>query len=634
MAKKKKNKEQKRFIIVNEKVTFIIMTAVIALTIGILYGGTTEYKYVFCDDNIFCLDFYQFNKEASNIPVAFEQTVGVSYYRPFLIFSFMMDAQRGGIDPVYYRTTNIILHILGSILVLAFFLRLGYERITSFLFSMLFAVHPIIAPSATWISGRNDSLLAVLLLSSFLCYSYFRDGTPQKWLYYGGHIILFFIALFTKEIAAMFPLILLAETLLVRNGKFITKDNIILASGYAVAGLIWHLMRMAAITAANNPDDFGLEPFFINLPTIPAMLGKMLLPVNMIALSTFEMFSIITGFVVLAALIGGSFFIKEADKSRILFGTIWFTLLLVPSFFIRLDRVEDFFDYAEHRAFLPMIGILIIVLELLKGIKIDFKKSSTIGVIAVIVLAFAIRSYAYTNAFKDRTTFWQHMVDLYPYKARGYLDLGKAYFEKKEYKTAEKLYQKGLEINPDNPSFYIDLSALNLAMSQFALAEKFAKQALEITQEDAVAWYNLSKSYIGRQMLDQSLEPLHKAAQLKKHPTWFFELAQVYYTREQYDKAEAIYEEVREFDPNSPILLANLGSVYVVTGREKKAVEYWNKALSLNSRFQEAYINMIRYYIGQKDADSILRIIRTMQANNVLLPQNLANELRQIGLNW
>ena len=206
-------------------------------------------------------------------------------------------------------------------------------------------------------------------------------------------------------------------------------------------GLTWFLSRNAAVSKLHSPDEIGFSALIENFNTIPALVGKIILPVKMIALSSFESFSIITGWIVIAAIIFVIYKVykklqsdnKEVqdDKERkgliffkmynIIFGLLWFALFLFPTLFIRIIYVEDFFDYAEHRAYLPMIGIILIIAQTLIIYKVKIKKPLVLAIFALIFIGFTYKSYTYKSAFVDRMAFWGHMTEMYPDKPRGAL---------------------------------------------------------------------------------------------------------------------------------------------------------------------------------------------------------------------
>ncbi|MBI5325057.1 MAG: hypothetical protein HZB41_07280, partial [Ignavibacteriae bacterium] len=433
------------------KVFIVAGSALLIIIAGfILYNNVLKYNLVFCDDNIFVNNFYGFNSDINNIKTSFEKTVGTTYYRPMLNVSFILDAVRGGMEPWVYHQTNLIFHLLASCLVFLLLIKLKYPLIPSIFFGFFILIHPILTPSAAWISGRNDSMITIFVALSFILFLFYIEANTQwKMILLPLHLLFFAASIYTKEIAFVFPAVCIAFVFFFRKEKNLFRTKYIIAgTGWLVVGFIWFFMRLKAIENVKNPDEIGLNPILKNLPTLPAMVGKIFLPVKMIALSSFELFSIITGIIVIILITVYLIKSKKLDKNKAFFGVIWFALFLLPTFLVRIIYVDDFFDYAEHRAFLPMLGIIIILIEILKDLKVDFKKPAFLVPAFVILITLGVRSYVYAENFENRKTFWSHMTDIYPLKPRGYLDLGKAYFAENDLKTAEAMYTRGIELNP------------------------------------------------------------------------------------------------------------------------------------------------------------------------------------------
>ena len=107
----------------------IFLFSIIILATGIsVYISTVSFDYVYCDDHVFVLDNYAFNSDLSNVLTSFKKTLGTSFYRPILTISYIINANIGGRDPNIYHITNVIIHLLGSLLVFFTLLRLGYSH--------------------------------------------------------------------------------------------------------------------------------------------------------------------------------------------------------------------------------------------------------------------------------------------------------------------------------------------------------------------------------------------------------------------------------------------------------------------------------------------------------------------------
>ena len=140
----------------------------------ILYGQTITFDYTYLDDHELILGRLEQLGHPDQIAKAFTEdafhTPGSKayYYRPILTVSFVADRIIGGGSFAMFHVTNIILHILASGLLFLLLAEMGYDRLKSFLFTLIFVVHPVLVHAVAWVPGRNDTLLAVFVFASFL----------------------------------------------------------------------------------------------------------------------------------------------------------------------------------------------------------------------------------------------------------------------------------------------------------------------------------------------------------------------------------------------------------------------------------------------------------------------------------
>lgn len=612
--------------------------AFVILAVGFfLYSRVLEFDLVFCDDNIFVLDNQFYNQDLNNIANSFKQSIGTSYYRPILNITFILDAQISGTNPSMFHTTNFILHLLGSLLVFITLLRLNYSNMTALIVGLFFTVHPILTPAVSWISGRNDSLITVFILLSFIfLINYLNSDKPyMKVFHYVFHILFFAISMFTKEIGGVFPILALIFIVFYRREKIFNLRIIVLGIGYTVVVMFWYVLRAKSMSGIDNPDTIGFDALLKSYPTVFAMLGKVIAPIRMNPLANFESLSIIAGIALIIVLAALVYFLKDVDRKKVFFGFSWFVLFLAPTLFVRILFVDDFFDYAEHRMYLPFIGLLIIIMELILSRRIDFNHPVLMVVGFVIVSALFVRSYVYVPKIYDRTTFWQNFVDVYPYKSRGYLDLGKAYFSKEDFKKAEELYWMGVERNPMNKNLYIDLAAVYINLNELDKALEVSKKAYAIDPNDPLGNFNLGRAYSAFQMHDSAAFHLELACMRRGNvPQWWVRLGIELHQIGQYEKALQAHIRALQLNPNEVLALTNLGSAYAMLGKFPEAEQAWEKTIELEPRIYDAYINLINSVMQRNppDKDKARKLVEMMIQNGGELPPDLKGKLIQFGV--
>ena len=135
-----------------------------------------------------------------------------NYFRPVHQASLIIDNEIWDTSPFGFHLTNIILHCVSTVLLYFLALLLLKEfhvkapELIALISSILFAVYPLHVESVTFISARGDILAAMFLFLGFSLYilSYRRIF----YLLLAG--ICFLLALLSKEIAIVFPIIILS----------------------------------------------------------------------------------------------------------------------------------------------------------------------------------------------------------------------------------------------------------------------------------------------------------------------------------------------------------------------------------------------------------------------------------------
>ena len=63
-----------------------------------------------------------------------------------------------------------------------------------------------------------------------------------------------------------------------------------------------------------------------------------------------------------------------------------------------------------------------------------------------------------------------------------------------------------------------------------------------------------------------------------------------------FEKAQGVFKELLEADNKNPHLYNNIGLCYAHQGQNDKAEEYYKKALALDDKLAETYINIADIY--------------------------------------
>ncbi len=138
--------------------------------------------------------------------------------RPFPAVSYQLTALPGAGQTIGHHAFNIGLHACNGVLVLATAqwiarLRPAFAALAAVVFVLL----PVQAESVAWITGRVDSMPAFFYIASFLAYARWRAGGGVG--LYTVSLLLFFVALFTKQTTITMLATLAAFDLLISTNR-------------------------------------------------------------------------------------------------------------------------------------------------------------------------------------------------------------------------------------------------------------------------------------------------------------------------------------------------------------------------------------------------------------------------------
>ena len=231
------------------------------ISILVLYAKSLNYDLVWCDDHEIILRGEDRIDEISDLDHEFcRGYINTSYYRPIINTSFIIDYALGGTSPFIYRLSNIIIHILCTILLFHLFLNFKIDIKYAGFFAFLFALHPINVNAVAWIVGRNDMLYALFGITSILFLFQYCDKGK-----FHSVVLLFFsilLSMLSKETALMLPaLILIISYFYLKPGK---KKLFRITTVSLIPYIIYFLLKSIS-ELGENINKIGIDILIKNL---------------------------------------------------------------------------------------------------------------------------------------------------------------------------------------------------------------------------------------------------------------------------------------------------------------------------------------------------------------------------------
>ncbi|MEI6529562.1 MAG: tetratricopeptide repeat protein [Candidatus Falkowbacteria bacterium] len=470
----------------------------------LLYTQALFFDFSYLDDQSLIIENAPIIGSFKNIGTVFTSDAFFSmtkyYYRPILNVSLMLDMHIAGMLPFIYHLSNILIHILVAWLIYRLFIKLNYSRILAWLFAAIFIVHPVLTQAVAWIPGRNDSLLALFVLAAFNLFLEFKESPKLK--YFVGYLACLLLALFTKETAALLPVIVIIYFLLIDRKKISKSDKWLLVFGSLAVGIIWYIFRSFALESDPLSLKIVFDSVLRNAPALLVSLGKVFLPFDLAVLPILADAKIVYGLIILPLLLLALFFSKNKRSSYLLLGFSWFILFLLPSL-VRLNPI-DTPDFLEHRLYLPIIGLFIIIAEIDWIKNFDFRKRISKIIAILLIVFFMALSYRHLQVFKNRISFWQSAVSTSPHSALANRNLGAMYYLDNNLVEAEKSYRQALAINDKEPMAHNNLGLIYFDQGNYGQAEREYKKELSLYPSYDKALVNLGNLYYSEKRLTEA----------------------------------------------------------------------------------------------------------------------------------
>jgi len=579
------------------KPLYIKLLTIIAISsLGIIvYSNTFLCSFHFDDipaivDNFFIRNIYNLKNIWKFCPCRF-----VTFYSIAVNYHFHQ------LNVFGYRLFNLAIH-LGSAILVWWFTLLTFStpamkeekiarhaNVIALFAGLVFVTHPVQTEAVTYIWQRATSMATLFYLASLVFYVKSRllqvnnpisgfgphDGHSSLLgkYYYIFSLIITIVAMFTKEIAITFPLIILLyeysflKTKINLNWKYLSPFLLTLFI------IPLTMLHTASIDAQHIRGVVPDEPS--NISPVHYLLTQFRVVVTCIRLVFLPLnqnldydYPIFKNFFELPVLISFLFLITILYWAKCLFlkyrlvsfSILWFFLTLLPeSSFLPLQDV-----IFEHRLYLPLVGYSIFLVSSMYYFFGKNNLKTMMVALTMIITCYSVMTYQRNKVWKDEVVLWSDSVRKSPHKTRPYNNRGLAYFNQGNLAQALSDYNKVIEINP----YYAD------------------------------AYNNRGLVYDHQGNLTQALSDYNKAIEINSNYADAYNNRGIFYARHgNFTQAMPDFTRAIEINSNYAGAYNNRGLAYFNQGNLNQALSNYNKAIEINSIYAEAYYNRaITYY--------------------------------------
>lgn len=560
----------------------------ILITLAV-YWQVRHHEFVNYDDNEYVTENHIVRKGFTIDSVLWAFTTGRNAnWNPVTWLSHMLDYQLYGLNPGGHHVTNVIIHLVNTLLLFVIFRYMTGKFWKSFFVAAFFAVHPLAVDSVAWIAERKGVLSAFFFILTLGAYAFYCKHPGMK--RYITVIIFFALGLMAKPILVTLPFVLLLSDYwpLKRfsSGQSVTVfDSYLRKSvkgtnkGFVILPFVIEKIPLFLLSIASSVvtfivqreggavKSFDIYPLSIRmdnaLVSYMRYIGKIFWPHNLAVYyphpgESLPVWQIVGAAIVLLTVTG--FMVWKVRQYPYLFvGWFWYLGILIPV--IGLVQVGSH-AMADRYTYIPIIGILIMIVWGIPDIikKRRHRDNVLAFITGVLLLASAVQSWFQVRCWHDSGSLFEHALQVTSGNYVAYTSLG---------------------------SFFAERGRLTEAIPQFT-------EAIRIKPTYYLAHNNLGAALIRQGNLDEGIIHLTEALKINPHISIAHNnLGAAYAARGELDKAVEHYQEVLQREPGMAKAHIDLGRVMLLRGDIEEAESHFQAALSSNPGYLK-----VRYYLG------------------------------------
>jgi tetratricopeptide (TPR) repeat protein len=513
----------------------ILVCLFIVMAVLAVYGQVRNHEFIGLDD-----DRYVFENATVKNGLTLDgviwafKSIHVSNWHPLTWLSHMLDVQLYGMNPASHHLTNVLFHILNTLLLFFILRRMTGELWRSSFVAVLFALHPLHVESVAWVAERKDVLSTFFWMLTLWGYARYVE---QPGVYRYLLVLTFFIlGLLAKPMVITLPFVLLLlDFWPLDRLQSVPKsgiDRYVKQKPSAVLLILektplFLLAAVSSIVTLQAQQSGGAVGSLVSYPlsvrisnalvSYTGYIGKMIWPEKLAVFyphpgiwSWWQL----TG----AGLLIVSIFFLGVWWSRkypwFLVGWLWYMGTLVPvSGLIQVGTQA----MADRYTYIPLIGLFLIVAW--GGPEIwdqwRFSKRSLTTLSVAILLCLSIITSLQVRYWKNSVTLFEHALDV---TTNNYIMHNNLGFELARQGQANKAlwhYKEALRINPVFELANLNLGVLLLSQGKINECIQVYREALKLEPGFARVHVNLGNMLLRQGMIDNAVVHFQEALRIK-----------------------------------------------------------------------------------------------------------------------
>ncbi len=549
-----------------------------------------------------------------------------------------------GQDVSDYHIFNIYLHAVNAFLIFLLASRLlsnAYAtasnskalsasiKFTAISVAIVFAVHPLLTASVTYITQRSGQLATLFYVSAFLSYLQMRRYSPRQKGFWGWFVLTFLCAWLSfksKEMALTWPLIPFVYEVIFRMHDWEKLRRVIKwAVGLLIifaALMTWYLLNTSYLTG-NYFVGFNSKSLWTpwtHWQTMSRVLVEywrlMVLPLHQwmnidhdftlssqtIDPKAFAAFAFHLG---MAAI---TLFIARKGRPLFAFGFAWFYVAFGP-YIVMPER--DLM--VEYKTYLPSVSIMLILADLLFWLRQKpFLRPYLYGVMVIVTGLGVMGTIDRNKDYYTTASVWKDAINKAPYKARTLHNLGYAYAQNGHHSAAKVYFQKSLQMSPGFILARLNLARVYIRQGGAASTPQEKERntiegimeyqmmlnisqlfpTSELTPLIRDAHFELGEVYRIKNEDKLAIQHFEKSLKMGSDVRNYVGLSKIYMKLKDFKKARIYNNHVLRVYPHAPEILMNMGVLSLHEKKVDESLQWFLKALRFLPNNPDIYNNL------------------------------------------
>lgn len=561
----------------NNKKIFLSLVILLATLIALAYSNHFHNSFHFDDSHsiagnmsIRSIDVGKFFSDASTI----SSLPANQSYRPLLATILSIEYWLGDGNPLWFHIGAFSIYLILCMLLYLFLNHIFTlaqpqrdNKIVALLGASFYTLHTANAETVNYLSAQSDLISTTFMVGSLVLYA-LRPG----WRKFGIYLLPVALAMFTKEVSAVFALFMLAyiayEHTFLKDAKKRSFGQVII---HTLPTILVCLLLLAfsstMVPKSFTPSNITRSSYMLAQPfVIVHYAASFLFPFNLSADTDWKpiAFAFDTRVIIGIAFIAFMIFMarrlwRKNETRPIAFGIFWFFIGVSPpsSGVVVLSEVMN-----DHRMFLPFIGLSIAAawaVLLLLQLKSRSAQNMSLGLflIAAVLSGHAYGTFQRNKVWKNEESLWHDVTLKSPENGRGLMNYGLSLMAKGQIREALSYFDRARVFVPHYSYLHINTAIALNALGETAKAEEYFTKAIASNPAYFGGYYYYSRFLTANNRLEEAIPLITKALKLAPMDAETrYLLMDIYAKKQDWDALRSIVEDTLRLWPDNSVALS------------------------------------------------------------------------------